>query len=260
MDWAKAKTYLILAFAITNIILMSNIFSDYGGSLNKTYFSKESIENFNELLTQQGISLSTELPKDTPKMGTLKVEYEKIDEEKLDVLYSDYGMGLQVMDRKQITINSYHNIQEISKENVIKESEKFMKAHDDTWDYEIKYIKEEDEFTTIYYNSLFEDMFLEESYMSFTYDIHGGFNLEMIRLHVLEKGKNKKEVMTSVEAVMRTLSQLERGDDITEIRLGYYLYMDQSVPITQTRSATAFPSWRIKTADGRYFYVQAFEF
>lgn len=82
----------------------------------------------------------------------------------------------------------------------------------------------------------------------------------MIRLDVIEKSRNKIEVMTSVEAIMRALSQLEPGDEIVEIRLGYYLSQDQNVPITQTRSATAFPAWRIGTADGRYYYIQALEF
>lgn len=261
MDWAKAKTYLILAFAITNIVLLSNILLDYRQGGSNLYFSDESLKNFTELLRQQGISLNTDLPRETPKMGTLKVEYIRVEEEKLENLFTDYGMGLQVMDRKKITINGSHNMDNISKDEAIKSSKAFIKNNGlDDWEYEVKYIREYDDSIKIHYNSIYDKMFLEESFISFIYDIYGSFTMDMIRLDVIEKSRNKIEVMTSVEAIMRALSQLEPGDEIVEIRLGYYLSQDQNVPITQTRSATAFPAWRIGTADGRYYYIQALEF
>lgn len=65
-------------------------------------------------------------------------------------------------------------------------------------------------------------------------------------MNPVEESKNKKIVMTSIEAVMRASNMMEENETITEVVLGYNYAQYESLSIAKTKTATAFPCWRIK--------------
>ncbi len=258
MDWGKVKTYLIIAFTITNIILIYSIFTDKADK--NPYFTKESMENLERFLLQKNLSLHTELPKETPKMSILKVEYQSFDKNDLEFKFSGYDSDIEVIGDKKVLLKAKRKLASFDIEHAGSDAKLFVDNYNLGEDFKLKYIAFEGENIVVVYNSVYKGMFLEDSYMKFKYFPDENFEFEMLKIIPVEETKNKKAVMTSMEAVMRAISMMQENEIITEIVLGYNYAKYESLSIDKTKTATAFPSWRIKTGENKYYYVEALEF
>ncbi len=85
MDWSKAKTILIVAFIITNILLIYVIVGE--DHVNEPTLKDDFIEDVVELLEDKNIKVSTQIPKDIPHLNTMVVEYENVNIQKLNKDY-----------------------------------------------------------------------------------------------------------------------------------------------------------------------------
>ena len=258
MDWAKAKTYLIIAFAITNIIMIISLAGDYGRQ-EKGYFTKEALSSLQILLEKNDIDLTIELPKDTPKMGNLSIEYEDIDEERFRQLFEDYSENIDIIAEKKMVLITESPLPVFDAETASAEAETFIEKYDLKEDYEFKYADVEQGRIQIFYSSKYKDRFLENSYMMFEYRDNDRFKFERLKMHVIDESRNKKKVMTSAEALIKATALIEPGQAVEEIELGYNYAQYESLPIAKTKTATAAPSWRIRTSDGNYYYIEALE-
>jgi regulatory protein YycI of two-component signal transduction system YycFG len=79
MDWAKAKTILIIAFVITNIFLAYNVWNTKYYGHRSERISDDRIEELVDILQQRGMRVSAPIPKDLYTKEILTVEYMEID-------------------------------------------------------------------------------------------------------------------------------------------------------------------------------------
>ena len=78
MDWAKAKTILIIAFVITNIFLAYNVWNTKYYGHRSERIRDDRIEELVDILQQRGMRVSAPIPKDL-YTEILTVEYMEID-------------------------------------------------------------------------------------------------------------------------------------------------------------------------------------
>jgi len=73
MDWSKAKTILIIALLITNVILGGFYANSYFADINS---EKTSIENAREYLASRGVSVDCKVPVMAMKLPVIFVNFE----------------------------------------------------------------------------------------------------------------------------------------------------------------------------------------
>ena len=78
MDWTKAKTILIVALIVTNLVLIATYFlREYQFKSDEKEMKVATIR----LLEDKNIFVETEIPKNHERMPKLTVQYDKIDQE-----------------------------------------------------------------------------------------------------------------------------------------------------------------------------------
>jgi regulatory protein YycI of two-component signal transduction system YycFG len=78
MDWTKAKTILIIALVVTNLVLIATYLAQNNRLQND---EKEMEEVIVKLLEEKNIFVETEIPGERIKMAKLTVQFDKMDEE-----------------------------------------------------------------------------------------------------------------------------------------------------------------------------------
>ena len=97
MDWARAKTILIIAFVITNIFLAYNVWQTKYYGHRSERISDDRIEELVNILQQRGISVSAPIPKDLYTNEILTVEYMEIDTDGLmETVFGTKGINTVV--------------------------------------------------------------------------------------------------------------------------------------------------------------------
>lgn len=259
MDWSKAKTYLIIAFTITNFLLIWSIASDMREVEKNDFFTKESLDNLQVLLEQKDIHLEATLPKDTKKMGMLMLRYEDINMDNYRGLFEDYGDLIEIVSGKQIRLSVRKPLEIFEKNHALADANDFIHQYGLDQDFSLRNIQEKEDSIHIIYEAQYDNMFLEGSEMELIYKKNGDFFLERTKLEVIEKSPKKTRTKTSVEAVMQASTKINPGETIDEIQLGYYYEEYSNNPLATTKTATAFPNWRIRTTSGEYYFIQAFD-
>lgn len=259
MDWSKAKTYLIIAFTLTNIFLSWSIFADKKALYSNDFFVKESLHNLNLVLQKKDINLETSLPKKLPKMGLLKVQYEEIKEENYPSLFLDFGDHIEILSGKQIRLSIPRFLEFFDTAHAQTDAQAFIHHYGLDNDFVLRNTIETEEQIHLIYDLEYDGMFLEGSYMNLTYDKLGHLHLERTKLEVLEKSAKKKPIKTSVEAVLQASAEITPGESIEAIDLGYY-YEEYGVnSLSTTKTATALPHWRIRTSTDTFHYISAID-
>lgn len=273
MDWARAKSIILILLAVFNIFLLSKIIMDYGSQ----GISKETILNMEKILNGRGIELECEIPrydKDTPrlKFGNGKANkaalLDKLLGVKLDTSVSldvDKNMFENGL-RKLILsgINSFKYTDEMPEDNVdtvhINETEKYLK----------KFLKERGLYNSLYVMD--EKPVRQENGLVFTYlEKYKGFLVfdNYLKAVVSEKGVEYLEVrhrqiigfspvrIGDISAAYQILLENFDGSDkaiITAVDLGYkdVAYQAQN----HIQSSEQLPVWRIKVkgmVQAKYF-------
>ncbi|SHH52181.1 two-component system regulatory protein YycI [Tepidibacter thalassicus] len=247
MDWSKAKTILIVAFIITNILLGYNLYVNVFKCDKKVFFEDKYINYLNDLLKDKNIVINTDLPKQAPKLSALIVKYEDLKDE-----------NLNITEDKKIVYSGKANLKSFTKEAVKFYCEQFLKKYKFDDEKYLKYIMKKDDYIEVFYCGKYKDYFLEESYMKFVFYPDNQFEFERVWLVPIEEKFQKKRVITSVEAVINSYNKLDKNSSIDEIKLGYYFKLNEK-DIKKTKIGTALPVWRIKS-NNKYYYIQAFDF
>lgn len=229
MDWTKAKTILIVALIITNLVLIG------------TYFYQSNRFNTNEkemqdvtvkLLADKGIFIETNIPKEHPKMARLMVKYDKMNE---DVIKEQ-------MDRQKALTEA-----EQTDENLISVTSGFIEncglmTENVTFD---RIDRTDDEVLVTYKNYIGKTA-IEDSYIICTLKDGKITDFKRYWLNPVDDSDIEKEVIPAVAALVKFMSENTEGEKIhvTDISLVYYLdsnAFDAESPVTDT----AFPAWKI---------------
>lgn len=243
MDWTKAKSILIVALIVTNLVLISAYFLQ-DNRLEKD--DKEMREVTIKLLEEKNIFLETKIPEVHYRMPKLTVQYDKADE---DVI------------RKQLAGQKSLPAKERSDENLISMTQDFIKdcglmTENVTFDS----IERSGDETRVIYKNYVNDIALEESEMVCT--IRDGRIVDFKRnwLKPMEANGIEKEVIPAAAALIKFMSENTEEEKIyvEDISLVYWLdssVFDAESPVTDT----AFPAWKITYNRGRIQYIMAWE-
>lgn len=281
MDWSKAKTILIVAFIITNILLVFMLIREKPG-VDLT-INDEFIEDVLELLKDKDISVATQIPKDKPYLNTMIVGYEKVDikglnenffnnegaindnREGLGEIVKDYE-SIVIVNRKLITYENKgkkENYPDINKDKAIQIAEEFLKDKGfPTSDIKLTYIKEEEGVFYLEYSKLYEDVLVERAFTNLQIDERGVKRLERLWLNIKDLGETEIHISTAPKSILGLLSKEEvYGKTITDISLCYYFdpqrhdYLEEPGDAKQGK---AIPAWRIQFSDGYKVFIDEY--
>lgn len=273
MDWSKAKSILIFAFIITNIILVSVLLSSEKNK--EPTIKKEFIEEATKLLENKDILIDTEIPKEKPSLNTLMVKYEIIDTENINEIFfsnkalvekSEDGIIKIVKDHESIYIENnkllkYENkIKEnkynlISKELAEEVALKFLQEKEyDTNDIKLSYIEEKDAIYYLSFSKIHNNRYLETAYIDVAVDSRGVIELESLLLETESEGETLIEINTAPKAILSLLSKEKAyGKTIIDIALCYYFDPEDHEHVQNPQEAKkgkTIPAWRVLFSDG----------
>lgn len=80
MDWSRAKTILIISFALLNVLLGYQLWVSWNEQNEANVVSSQAVEELNQLLASEQIDLRDTLPMDLHKMGYLQAKVVRKDE------------------------------------------------------------------------------------------------------------------------------------------------------------------------------------
>lgn len=243
MDWAKAKTILIILLILTNIILVTVFIYD---QVNVSKSFEVTLQTINQL-QKSNIEVTAEIPKKIKKMPVLYVQYNSDPNDIID---------------REIAAQSFDEKNGKSTEGAIKIADKFLKKCDlQTRHVKLQSSTEEDgKFFVNYVNITKEGVQIEESYLLC---IISDGKVEAIKrywLLTLGNGKTKKEIMPATSALMQFMNEEATGYNIVISGIDIVYWLDTSyVSTEETKSDTALPTWRITYNGGREKFIPAFE-
>ncbi len=280
MDWSKAKTILIIAFIIVNIVVVYVVISQK--PTEDPTLTDEFVGNVKKLLSEKNISVESDIPKIIPSLKSLIVEFEKAN---LDDLNNRYFNGNGVMeydeelqetvmgDKSILVINERLIIYEdngedvlyenIDKDKAIEISQDFMKKGKfDTSDMKLTYFKEEQGVFYLEYSKVYDGVIIERAYTNFQIDNRGVKRFERLWLDPKELGEYDIYISTAPKSLLNLLGMQEvYGKTITDISLCYYFDPEKheySQGFGETKQGKAVPAWRIQFNDGYKVFIDEY--
>lgn len=279
MDWSKAKTIIIIAFIITNLLLGYMIIGDK--TSKDPTLTDEFIENVVGLLKEDHIYVDVDLPRDLPKLNTITVAYETTNPIILNKKFFDDEGILQERDGEKILKRdseelSFTNktISYTNKEGKkiydsldMKEAERLSKKFLLDRAYPIEdlgeaKIFEDGEGYRLSYSKKYKGNFVEDAYTSLRIDKRGVYEFERSWLKIQDEGDKELVIETAPKAVLDLLAREEFKDRrIVDISLCYYF--NQNVedlleePIDSIEGRTV-PAWRIEFDNGARHIVDEY--
>ena len=279
MDWSKAKTILIVALIIINILFGYILF--FEDNIVESTINKNFILNVEELLNKNHIFISTEIPNKVPYLSTLTVEYESKD---INTINNDFfnGMGyvqvkgeslIEIVDKsKNLTIinnklliyednKKIEKFKDLTEDTAIKIAMKFLEEKKyDTSDLKISFIKKEKDIFYIEFSKLYKGKYLESAFTNIQVDKRGVKKLERLWLKEKDIGEIPIYISTAPKAILKLLSMNEvQGKTIKDISLCYYFdpgRHDYIEDPKDARQGKAIPAWRIQFEDGYKVFIE----
>lgn len=273
MDWSKAKSILIVAFIVTNLLLGYVLFID-GRNVDATT-KDEFIQDAIKLLNNKDIELAVEIPKIKPSLYGLTVEYEMIN---ADTIVQNYFSGEGIVNSKDIDFiqvsNKNEHVTIVNRKLLIYESDTLDEKYDiedeehaikvaldflydrkyDTSDMKLSYSKYEKGIYYLEYSKVYNDAYLESSFTNIQVDNTGVRKLERTWLNVKETGETPIYISSAPKSILGLLSMENvYGKVIKDISLCYYfepLKHDYLENPSEAKQGKAVPAWRIQFEDG----------
>ena len=261
MDWDKIRKYLIIMLTVVNIMLIFSIVRHNNNtSIDNPYFSKKNVANFQSLMEIRGVSVDVELPQETYIVGSLNTEFRNFSRENHAALFSDYTTIRTFDNSKRMQLNLDEMVQVIDENeyNIMNQAqriafaEKFLEKYFPTNQYALRPNADENLLT---YKVVYDGFLMEESYADFKFG-SATVVITATDLRPLDSSPNKRESITSVEAILGALPELKEGDVIQDIELVYHFEMPEG-DLYKIDYIRSFPHWKLTTADNKNIFVRA---
>ncbi len=276
MDWARAKTILIIAFVITNIFLAYNVWQTKYYGHRSERISDDRIEELVDILQQRGMRVSAPIPKDLYTNEILTVEYMEIDTDGLmetvfgrkvinpvfqgdSARYSERGIVLEVKNNREIfykNLNIRNKLkQSLTQQQAIKTCEDFLKEHNlYNPSMVVESVEATEEGYFLSFDQRYKDKLLEKSFVEMEVTSGGVHSLHMLWLNPVKAENSRKKISHAIDALIKVASRKEVQEsgpaEIDSIRLVHYFDWESA------REGEAFPAWRI-SVNGEAYYVNA---
>jgi regulatory protein YycI of two-component signal transduction system YycFG len=243
MDWTKAKSILIVALIVTNLVLISTYLFQ-SNSLKDD--EKEMQDVTIKLLEEKNIFVQTDIPNDHRRMAKLTVQYDKLNE---DTIKNQIAKQEPLPDEKP------------TDEALISMTDDFLAScglmtENVTFDK----IDRSGENILVNYKNYIDGIEIEDSYITVTINQGKITALSRYWLNPVEVSNNEKEVIPAATALIKFMSENTTDEkiNIEGISLVYWLdssSFDAEAPVTDT----AFPAWKITYNQGKIQYIPAWE-
>ncbi|MGE5702951.1 MAG: two-component system regulatory protein YycI [Clostridia bacterium] len=245
MDWSRAKTILIWAFLFLDLFLGYQVYATRYLQWTSTESVKNGAWDLELYLKQQNITLSSEMPQETPEMKYLNVEYQgfqlpmhmlpdqRITLQKTSIIsyfvqpfpvtdVKNLEDWLQMMDQRIMYANQYHPDRRLSNS-----------ARLQYWQYHGKY-----------------PLFV--SPLEFTIENNLVKKYKQTYVHIRNQGSGRQVI--SAYTALRSLVEneiIQPGAKIDDVTLGYYgYYYDADIQVLA-------PVWRF-IHNGNIDYINGF--
>ncbi|MBU5424787.1 two-component system regulatory protein YycI [Tissierella pigra] len=274
MDWSKAKTILIFAFIITNILLGFVLLSSERQV--ETTTKEGFIEDVTEILKSKNIFIDTNISREIPSLSTLIVEYDFVDFTKVN---NNFFQGNGTIESKeQNTAEIFFENESIivtNKKNLVYENKKTTKEYKDldeekakdialeflqerkydTSDMVLSYISLKEDGYYLEFSKLYKDRYLEKSSTIIELDETGVKRMERTWLNILEERDTPIYISTAPKSILSLLSMKEvYGKTIKDISLCYYFeptdHNDYMKDPKEAKKGKTMPAWRVLFDDG----------
>lgn len=243
MDWTKAKTILIVALVITNLVLITTYL------LQNSYFKeneKEMQEVTIRLLEDKNIYVKTEIPQRQNRMPKLTVRYDKLDENVIEEQLAKQIAGTDTT---------------LTEEELISMTTEFIEACGVmTKHVTFDGIERERGEIRVTYKNYIDEIAIEDSYITCTVKDGKIVDFDRFWLDPVETNDIEKEVIPAVAALIKFMSGNQDDEKITVQDISLVYWVDSSVFDTEyTVTDTAFPAWKITYNRGKVQYVLAWD-
>lgn len=257
MEWSKSKTYIIIAFLITNFILLLSIYSTKNHFDNE--FNEKSLKNLEKLLEERNVKSKEKLSIQTYKLPAIELKYATLTDKSLSKLYKNYKDSIKVIDDLYIEIH----IQDIQKIKNIEEFEeftkKFIRENLNENEYRLKNKEVEDDEIVIVYEEWYQNMYIEQGYLNFRYDLKNSVDISLLKTKDITKVGKEIEIMSNAQAISKLIPQIDKNETIEEIQLSYYVTKDTKEADSEKLASLVrlIPFWRVKLNDETFLRTPA---
>lgn len=278
MNWSRAKTILILAFLVTNIILGYSIYNEneklkITENLNNQYY-----EEVIKTLEVKNIKLKTNLPNIREEMQNATVEYQlyqpkivagyffeepQITEIEDKVIFQKNSEKLEVINNKELVyvkqVDEKLN-EEITPNQAFEIADKFLKQHNFE-DLETKkvHINSQNGRHKLIYTKTINDKLVEESKMEFVVSSQGVLNFDRIWISDVVLKKEIVILEDPIESLLKLLSEDNiENTEIIDLQACYYFGpgKDKLIDYKDAKKGEGIPAWRILLSDGRKYFFE----
>ncbi|MZQ74742.1 MAG: hypothetical protein GT589_01105 [Peptoclostridium sp.] len=261
MDWAKAKFILIIAFIITNMFLGYSYYKTKSIAQNEHFSDGEYREYVQMLLEKKNIELKVKVPEHEQRLGPILVKYEMPDKDMYKTLVEDKGAVYEFEGANKSVLTFDAKLKKYDVESAIDYANGFLKLYElNGRGIKLKKASENPEYIEVVYAGDHDGYFLEKSYMSFKFQRDGSLKVERLWLIPEKSIFQKRMLISPYEAIVKIYPELDDSSVISDISLGYYFKLGENLNIKDTKTAKAFPAWRITLSDGTEKYVSALDF
>lgn len=298
MDWSKAKSLLIIAFILTNIFLVYNIWGETFKHDEIQTVNNKYLDDVEQYLNDNGINIDTHIPEEIVSLPMLVVRYKNFDSDKTAemLLGKDYNKTTEAFGsddlkreifkkgNKKLIIEGnkrliYKNMNgsdrdyTLDEETVMKIGDDFLKQYklmeDDIVLDQIYYGTEEhidsEPVYKLIYNQTYKNKFLGESYIHVYVNNRGVIAAEAMLLEYESTQQQRKKIIPATEALMKSMGAILKENEkpifIKEVEVGYYFspaYYTES-DWKEIDSGTALPSWKITIQNGKTYFIEAYK-
>jgi len=278
MEWKRAKTIIIFALIITNVVLFSLFIKER--KIEKEFIEREiSFSNsVKETLKEYGIQVECDIPVDEIPIRVVTVTYESYDGEKIArELFSEYIITktdngpiyeqkdavLSINNNKQIRYERY-GFSDKKLEN-LKDAKKYAEDFIDNLDFEndyvLSYVKKENNGFYLSYSKKYNGTLLERCEMNFQIDALGVKNFNRYWLKPTKEVKGTRNIRSASKALLTLLNEEKAiGRKVINIEPAFYFNPNllSESGVENTERAQAIMSWRIQMDDGKVFFVEEY--
>ncbi|WFA08294.1 hypothetical protein [Tissierella sp. Yu-01] len=278
MDWSKAKSILIIALIVTNVLL--GYFLYINESNKDSTLEDDFIQEVVRLLENKDIRLETEIPKTNPSLLKLSVEYEIVKPETLNKNFfgengviETKGEGLieirheneliSVINEKLIIYEAKNQDVKYditSEEEAIDIATNFLKDRNISLsDMKLSFVRVANGVYNLEFTKFFDESYLEATFTNVQVNNTGVIKLERNWLNTRDFGDKSIELSTAPKSLLALISMGEvYGKTIKDISLCYYFdpekhgYNDNPREVQQ---GSTNPAWRIQFTDGYKVFI-----
>lgn len=281
MDWSKAKNILIISLIFTNIFLAYVLFN-LDREEQVIVVEDKFIEDVLELLAKQSIKVKTQVPKKTPNLPIVSIEYEVYNtekvlkkflgeyEEKLEngqMIYKNENLAIRFEKNNKKLIYEDHSLIDSDKKAKLTQEEAISLAEDFILDHgfnlkkaKLNFVTENDGIYELQYNKAIQDIIVEETEMNLTVSSQGIHSFERYWIKNIEEEKQTIKPTSATKALLRLLVRDEYyGKTINGIDICYYFNMEDYKKDSNLENSTggiAIPTWRISFDDGEKVFLK----